>query len=120
MGVGVPGLNCATCHQGANADMAGVPGATGWHLAPLSMAWQDTSDKIFDSGALCRAVTDRKKNEDMDGPAILKHHEEAALVKWAWAPGKRADGSERTVPPISHDQFVNATKTWVAAGTPCP
>jgi hypothetical protein len=43
---GVPGLNCATCHQGANADSTGVPGAHDWHLAPLSMKWQDTNDKI--------------------------------------------------------------------------
>ena len=41
-GKGVPGLNCATCHQSANADSTGVPGAYNWHLAPLSMKWQDT------------------------------------------------------------------------------
>jgi hypothetical protein len=119
-GVGVPGLNCATCHQSANADSTGVPGVLGWHLAPLSMTWQDKGDKIFDSAALCRAVTDRKKNENMDGAAILKHHADAPLVKWAWAPGRRAGGTERTVPPITHAQFVTATSNWVAAGTPCP
>jgi mono/diheme cytochrome c family protein len=27
-GKGVPGLNCATCHQDANADSTGVPAAT--------------------------------------------------------------------------------------------
>ena len=31
-GKGVPGLNCATCHQSANADSTGVPGAS--QLAP--------------------------------------------------------------------------------------
>jgi len=36
-GKGVPGLNCVTCHQSANADTTGVPGAPNWHLAPLSM-----------------------------------------------------------------------------------
>ena len=118
--VGVPGLNCATCHQRSNADSTGVPGATGWHLAPLSMAWQDHGDKIFDSATLCRAVTDRKKNENMDDMAIVKHHADAVLVKWAWAPGRRADGTLRTTPPVSHEQFVAATRTWAAAGTPCP
>ena len=34
-GIGVPALQCATCHQAANADSTGVPGAHGWHLAPL-------------------------------------------------------------------------------------
>src|SRR5687767_9046436 len=42
-GHGVAGLNCVGCHQESNADATGVPGAPGWHLAPLSMQWQDTS-----------------------------------------------------------------------------
>ena len=119
-GFGVPGLNCATCHQSANADSTGVPGAPAWRLAPLSMAWQDTNDKIFDSGALCRAVTKRNKNANMVGAALLKHHEDEPLVLWAFQPGHRADGSMRTLPPLTHAQFVTATSTWVAAGTPCP
>src|SRR5215813_5108321 len=36
---GVPGLNCASCHQESNADSTGVPGGRNWHLAPLSMRW---------------------------------------------------------------------------------
>ena len=36
-GKGVPGLNCAGCHQETNADSTGVPGGHNWHLAPLSM-----------------------------------------------------------------------------------
>src|SRR5262245_54013904 len=43
-GKGVPGLNCATCHQESNADSTGVPGGHNWHLAPLSMKWQDDND----------------------------------------------------------------------------
>jgi hypothetical protein len=51
-GRGVPGLTCATCHQGATSkatggpncadchkgatlEATGVPGGHGWHLAPL-------------------------------------------------------------------------------------
>ena len=40
-GKGVPGLNCIGCHQEQNADSTGVPGGPNWHLAPLSMQWQD-------------------------------------------------------------------------------
>src|SRR5256886_17552655 len=119
-GQGVPGLNCATCHQTANADSTGVPGAQGWHLAPLSMAWQDRDDRVLSSAAVCRAVTDRSKNENLDGPGLLKHHEEAELVRWAWTPGRRGDGTARTTPPLSHAEFVEATRRWVEAGTPCP
>lgn len=119
-GKGVPALQCGTCHQAANADTTGVPGGHGWHLAPLSMKWQDTNDRILSSSAVCSAVTDRSKNGDRDGAALLKHNEEEALVLWAFNPGRRVDGSLRTSPPITHDQFVAATRMWVEAGMPCP
>src|SRR6476620_5720862 len=119
-GKGVPGLNCISCHQSANADSTGVPGGHNWHLAPLSMRWQDLNDQPLSSAAVCRSVTDRSKNESMDGPALLKHHQEAELVLWAWNPGVRPDGTARTMPPLTHEQFVTATRIWIQAGTPCP
>ena len=119
-GWGVPGLNCVSCHQERNADSTGVPGGENWHLAPLTMQWQDANDRPMSSAAVCRAVTDRSRNENMDGPALLKHHQDAALVLWAWSPGRRPDGSARSLPPLSHAEFVAATRTWVEAGTPCP
>lgn len=119
-GRGVPALNCVSCHQSENADSTGVPGGPNWHLAPLSMQWQDTNDRPLSSPAVCRAVTDRTKNENLDGPALLKHHQEAALVLWAWNPGRRPDGTMRTLPPMTHSEFVAATRQWVEAGTPCP
>lgn len=118
--IGVPALNCESCHQTKNADSTGVPGAPGWHLAPLSMQWQDLNDKPMSSAEVCRAVTDPAKNENMDGRALLKHHEEADLVLWAWNPGRRPDGTMRTTPPLTHADFVAATRRWVEAGTPCP
>lgn len=119
-GHGVPGLTCAGCHQRHNADATGVPGAPGWHLAPLSMRWQDERDQPLSSGEVCRAVTDRAGNHGLDGSALLRHHAEDSLVRWAWQPGRRPGGARRTLPPLSHDQFVAATRTWVTAGTPCP
>lgn len=119
-GRGVTALRCIGCHQEVNADSTGVPGGPDWHLAPLSMQWQDTNDRPLSSAAVCRSVTDRTKNENMDGRALLTHHQEAALVLWAWNPGRRPDGTTRSLPPITHDAFVAATRTWVDAGTPCP
>lgn len=119
-GKGVPGLNCAGCHQETNADSTGVPGGHNWHLAPLEMRWQDTNDRPLSSAAVCSQITDRSRNHNLDGPGLLKHHEEEALVKWAWNPGRRPDGSMRTLPPLTHEQFVAATRRWVEAGTPCP
>ena len=118
-GKGVPALICATCHQESNAS-TGVPGGHHWHLAPLSMAWQDRNDRALSSAAICAAITDRSKNHNLDGPGVLKHHEEEALVLWAWQPGDRLDGSHRALPPLSHAEFVAATRRWVEAGTPCP
>jgi hypothetical protein len=69
---------------------------------------------------VCRALIDRAKNHGLDGPGLLKHHQEEPLVLWAWNPGRRPDGSARSLPPLTHDQFVDATRRWVAAGTPCP
>ncbi len=119
-GKGVPALQCVTCHQETNADSTGVPGGRGWHLAPLSMRWQDPSEKVMSSAEVCRAITDRSKNHDLDGPGLVKHHEEEPLVRWAFQPGHRIDGNPRTVPPLTHDDFVAATRTWVEAGMPCP
>src|ERR1700687_418643 len=61
-GKGVAGLNCVSCHQDANADSTGLPGAHDWHLAPLSMKWQDLNDKVLSSAEICGAITDRSKN----------------------------------------------------------
>jgi hypothetical protein len=119
-GHGVAGLNCTTCHQEGNNDSVGVPGEHNWHIAPLSMAWQTIDDQPLSSAEVCRAVTDRARNEDMDGPELLKHHEDAPLVLWAWRPGRALDGTNRTLPPMTHREFVDATRKWVEAGTPCP
>ena len=116
----VGGPNCSDCHKGADLSATGVPGGHGWHLAPLSMAWQDRNDKALSSAQVCRVVTDRAKNENLSGQDLLKHHEKAELVLYAWEPGKRPDGTARSLPPLTHEQFVEATRRWVQAGTPCP
>lgn len=119
-GKGVPGLNCATCHQEENADSTGVPGAHNWHLAPLSMKWQDMNDKILSSADVCKSLTDQSKNDNLDGAGLLKHHTIEPLVTWAFQPGLRRDGTARALPPLTRDEFVAATRTWAAAKTPCP
>lgn len=119
-GNGVPGLQCATCHQESNADSTGAPGSHNWHLAPLSMAWQDRNDQPLSSAAICRAITDRRKNHNMDGAALVKHNAEDTLVGWAWAPGRDIHGVPRTLPPLSRAEFAEVTSRWVEAGMPCP
>lgn len=117
---GVPALQCITCHQEANADSAGIPGGHNWHLAPLSMKWQDTNGNILSSAEVCRDVTDKTRNHNLDGAGLLKHHSEEPLVLWAFQPGRDIHGKMRTLPPLTHEQFVEQTRLWVEAGTPCP
>jgi hypothetical protein len=116
---GVPGLRCATCHQDGNSDPTGVPGGPHWHLAPLSMAWQDEQDRILSSGEVCRRLTDPARAR-IEPKALVEHHATEPLVAWAWQPGLRADGTPRIPPPITRAQFVAATRRWVTAGAPCP
>lgn len=112
---GVPGLQCAGCHQAVNADSTGVPGDRNWHLAPRSMKWQGLNDRPLSSADVCRSV-----KAQLDGPHLLEHHQDEGLVRWAWSPGRRPDGTARTLPPLTHSEFVDATRRWVEAGRPCP
>ena len=119
-GRGVPGLNCVSCHQSANAESTGVPGGHNWHLAPLSMRWQDENDQPLSSAVVCHSLTDRTKNGGLNAAGLLKHNEEEPLVLWAWNPGRKQDGTMRTLPALTHAEFVAATRQWIDAGMPCP
>ena len=66
------------------------------------------------------SVSIRRALGSLDGPALLRHHQQEPLVLWAFQPGRRRDGTARSLPPLTHDQFVAATRTWVDAGMPCP
>ena len=119
-GQGVPGLNCLSCHQTIMPTVPAFPVDQTGIWRPSQCDGRTSNDRPLSSAAVCRAVTDRSKNENMDGRALLKHHEEAALVLWAWNPGRRPDGTMRTLPPLTHAEFADATRRWVEAGTPCP
>ena len=55
-------------------------------------------------------MTDRTKSEYMDGPALLKRREDAPLVLWAWRLRHSLDGTNHTLPPMTHKEFVDATR----------
>ncbi len=109
-GKGVPGLQCSTCHQASNQDASGVPGAPNWHLAPLTMAWED-----LPAGELCRVLKDPAKNGGRDLEALLRHMSGDALVRWGWQPG-----AQRRPVSLPHDQFVVALSRWIELGAACP
>jgi mono/diheme cytochrome c family protein len=110
---GAAGLHCATCHQTVNQAASGVPGAAGWRLAPLRMAWEGLS--VAD---LCRALLDPHKG-GMRTDQFVPHFG-TSLVRWAWEPGRDRTGRERSKPPIPYDQFIALTRDWVATRAACP
>ena len=110
------GLACRTCHQTRNAEALGIaggpPGAPGWGLPPSDtpMVFEGKS-----AHALCEQLRDPAQTRGRDLAALLEHVSGDPLVLWAWSPG-----GTRTPPPLSHDRFVAAFRTWVASGAACP
>lgn len=117
---GAPGAHCGNCHGGANQSASGVPGAPGWRLAPLDMAWEGTPGVAMDNAGLCRRLLDRQRNGGRDSAALERHMTEEPLVAWAWAPGKDRLQEGRAPPPLSQADFIAAFRAWRAAGAPCP
>ncbi|HEU0155171.1 MAG TPA: PQQ-binding-like beta-propeller repeat protein [Stellaceae bacterium] len=128
-GMGPPFERCTSCHGAANDPVTGIPGTSNnhvnpgqpfWALAPSSMAWEATPGIALSGPKLCANLLDKKLNGQRTPPELLKHIQTEPLVLWAFAPGKRPNGQQRTTPPISHNGLVAAFKEWIAEGTPCP
>ena len=115
-GRGARGLACATCHASSNPPASygphAPPGAPNWHLPPPE---QKMVFIRLSSGDLCRTIKDPKKNGGRDFAALEKHVSDDKLVLWGWNPG-----AGRVPVPIPHERFVEAFRTWVSAGAPCP
>jgi hypothetical protein len=107
---GVPGLRCGGCHQDTNLELARVPGAPKWHLAPKPMAWVGRTPR-----ALCEQVKDPARNGGKSLAAIVDHAAHDPLVAWGWAPGHG-----RTPAPGSQAAFGALIEAWVATGAECP
>jgi hypothetical protein len=108
-GHGVIGMRCAACHQPEN-QVNGIPGAPNWGLAPRSMAWAGLSDH-----ELAEQMKDPNRNGHRTLEQMVEHISTERLVLWAWQPG-----GGRTLPPLSHEQFVQRFKDWINAGAPSP
>jgi hypothetical protein len=111
-GKGSAALHCLACHQSENAKaLHAPPGAADWRLPPPNtpMAWKGLS-----TGELCRTVKDPAKNGNRSLQDLIGHMD-TSLVRWAWNPGPG-----RTLPPLSHDEFVSRLKEWIDTGAACP
>jgi len=111
-GRGTPAMRCSNCHQSENSTMLHAPpGAPNWQLPPPSkpMAWQGLG-----TGELCRTLKDPAKNGGMTLAQLHRHLEEHPLVLWAWHPGPG-----RTLPPLTHEEFMERVKEWINTGAVC-
>ncbi|HVE58091.1 MAG TPA: hypothetical protein VNB22_14765 [Pyrinomonadaceae bacterium] len=114
-GKGKYGMTCTTCHQLENLEGEHLPPgvSTGWHMPPedMKMVFQGRSAK-----QLCEQFKDPKQN---GGKKTLKeameHLEADPLVLWGWSPG-----NGRTVPPMSHEEFMKNIHAWMDNGAACP
>ena len=107
---GVPGMECVSCHQDRNQPLTRVPGAPGWHLAPIQMAWVGKSVSY-----ICNQIKDPKRNGGKTLAQIVEHNGHDELVAWGWAPG-----ADREPVPGTQAQFGALTAAWVETGAECP
>lgn len=103
-------MRCEGCHQAENLELARVPGAPDWHLAPREMAWEG-----LDPAALCAQIKDPARNGDKTLAEVVEHAGHDELVAWGWNPG-----SEREPAPGSQAEYAALMQAWVDAGAACP
>ena len=111
-GRGTPAMRCANCHQSSNSNLEhGPPGVSGWRLPPAGepMAWKGVSARI-----VCQNLKNPSDNGNRDLSALLQHVTNDPLVRWGWAPGPG-----RTLPPLSHAEFVQQFRKWIESGAYC-
>lgn len=110
-GRGAAPMLCIACHQDGNSPDGYVPGASDWHLAPVSMSWEGArGDKD-----LCEGLLDPKRNGNRAAKGMVIHMTNDPLVQWAWAPGRG-----RLPPPMSQTDFHRLLQLWESTGAACP
>ena len=112
-GKGIYAMKCTNCHQPQNTPGLNTPpGDPNWHLPPANM-------KMVFQGKTPRQLAAQMLNPKRSGSKtiaqLVKHISSDALVLWGWNPGEG-----RTLPPLSHDEFVKQFKLWLDNGAYLP
>ncbi len=107
---GVVGMQCVTCHQDHNAELARIPGAPGWHLAPVEMAWLGKTP-----AQICAQLKDPARNGGRTLAQIQDHLAHDPLVGWGWNPG-----AGREPAPGTQAELGAITQQWIDTGAACP
>ena len=112
-GRGTPAMHCTSCHQEQNSlQLHAPPGRPDWRMPPPAtrMAWQGLS-----VGDICRSLKDPAKNGGRTTAQLIEHVRDDRIVNWGWNPGP-----SRSLPPVSHQEFVAQVTQWVQTGAACP
>jgi len=107
---GVVGMQCITCHQDHNLELARVPGAPGWHLAPLSMVWLGRTPS-----EICAQLKDATRNGGRTLAQVQAHVATDLLIAWGWAPG-----ADRKPAPGTQQLAGALLQAWIDTGAECP
>lgn len=111
-GKGILTMKCANCHGAAGVPGdATPPGNPMWHLPPADM-------KMVFQGRSPRELALQLVNPELNGHksmADLRVHAEDTLVKTGWNMG-----GDRTLPPLTYEEFKEAWYTWIDNGAYAP
>nr|CAD6437637.1 Isoquinoline 1-oxidoreductase subunit [Rhizobium sp. Q54] len=116
-GMGLPGMQCTTCHGAENISIIGqaetirsIPGHPAWHLAPIEMAWEGKS-----LGQICQQIKDPARNGNKSMKELVEHMAHDELVGWGWNPG-----AGREPAPGTQEEFGKIIQAWIDTGAACP
>ena len=107
---GVAGVQCSSCHQDHNLELARVPGAPDWHLAPRAMAWVGKNPR-----EICEQMKDPARNGRRSLAETVEHNAHDKLVAWGWNPGHG-----RNPAPGTQEELGRIVQAWVETGAECP
>jgi hypothetical protein len=107
---GIPALGCTTCHQDRNAELARIPGAPDWHLAPRTMVWLGKTP-----AEICVQLKDPARNGGRTLAQVADHLAHDAIVAWGWQPG-----ADRAPVPGTQAQAAALVQAWIETGAACP
>jgi hypothetical protein len=103
-------MECAACHQDRNLELARVPGAPNWHLAPPEAAWSGRTPE-----QICEQLKDAHRNGGKTLQQIVDHAAHDELVAWGWNPGH-----DREPAPGSQQIYGQLMQGWLDTGAHCP
>lgn len=107
---GFVGTRCTSCHQDRNLDLARVPGAPEWHLAPRTMGWVGKTPR-----QICEQMKDPARNGGRTLAQVIDHNAHDKLVAWGWSPGH-----DRAPAPGTQAELAALVAAWVQGGADCP